>query len=58
MKKESNIIEVVTYLIAIWIQKENPEKQFSLVAKKGIKFVEKSKVDLNRIKRTYEKYLK
>lgn len=33
------MIALVTYLVAKWIEKHHPEKQYSLVIKKGLNFV-------------------
>jgi hypothetical protein len=33
---------VITYLIAKWIEKHHPEKQYSLVVKKGLNFARKN----------------
>ncbi len=38
---EKNKIAVITYLIAKWIEKNYPEKEYSLVAKKGLNFAKK-----------------
>ena len=38
---EGELIVVITYLIAKWIEKNHPEKQYSLVVKKGLNFAKK-----------------
>lgn len=38
---ENDLTAVITYLIAKWIEKNHPEKQFSLVVKKGFNYVKK-----------------
>ena len=43
-------------MITKWIEKYYSEKQYSLVAKKGRKFVEKTD-SIDRISRLFDKYL-
>jgi hypothetical protein len=40
--KTVNAIAVITYLVAKWIEKHHPQKQYSLVVKKGLKFASKN----------------
>lgn len=45
ISKEPNVTVIITYLIAKWIEKHHPEKQYSLVAKKGLNFAKKNTDD-------------
>ncbi len=39
--KEPSLVAVITYLIAKWIERNHPQKEYSLVVKKGLNFVMK-----------------
>ena len=57
LRKELNVVIGITYLIAGWIEKHHPEKQFSLVAKKGRKYVERYGQNKQRLAQLYDKYI-
>ena len=40
--EEAALKIVITYLVAKWIEKNYPQKQYSLVVKKGINFANKT----------------
>jgi hypothetical protein len=54
---EGEAIAVLTYLIMRWIEKNYPQKQYTLVIKKAKKFVENRKIDNERLNVIYDKYL-
>ena len=41
VKKESDQVVIITYLVAKWIEKYYPESQYSLLVKKGFSFIKK-----------------
>ena len=49
---------MLTYLVAKWIEVHYSEKQYSLVAKKGRKFIEKNVNNFERLAQMYDKYVK
>ena len=45
ISSEANLVVLITYIIAKWIEIHHPEKQYSLVVKKGFNFVKKNTED-------------
>jgi len=41
VKNGEYVIAVLTYLVAKWIEKNHPQKQFSLLIKKALNYVKK-----------------
>jgi hypothetical protein len=39
--KENHLILVITFLVAKWIEKHHPQKQYSLLVKKAFNYVRK-----------------
>lgn len=47
----------ITYLICKWIERHYPEKQYSLVVKKGYNFIKKQGQNLEVLSKLYEEVI-
>jgi hypothetical protein len=50
-------IAVLTYLVAKWIEKNHPQKQYSLLIKKALNFVKKEIPDHEEFLKAYQAIL-
>ena len=48
---------LMTYLVAKWIEKHHPQKQYSLVIKKGLNFVTSHATDYQLLVQECQQYL-
>ena len=53
MAKAKHMLVVITYLVAKWIEKKYPQKQYGLVVKKGLKFVDKNAENYGELTKEY-----
>ena len=56
--KSSNKEAVITYLIAKWMSKHHPQKEYSLIVKKGINFATKHSNNIDKLVEKYAKFVK
>jgi hypothetical protein len=50
-------VAVITYLVAKWIELNYPQKQYSLVVKKGLKYAAKFSQDYETLEAEYSQLL-
>ena len=55
--KAKHMLVIITYLVAKWIEKKYPQKQYGLVVKKGLKFVEKNAENYGELTKEYSQYV-
>lgn len=48
---------VITYLVAKWIEKNYPQKQYALVVKKGMNFIKKNTQNHEEFDALYRQYV-
>jgi hypothetical protein len=52
------MIVVITYLVARWIEKHHPQKQYNLIVKKGLNYVTKHAKDYQKLAEKYQTFVK
>ena len=51
-----DVVIVVTFLVSKWIEKNHPQKQYSLVVKKGLNYVTKNAENFEKVLEEYSQY--
>lgn len=55
--KEKNLVVIITFMIATWIEKKFSESQYILVIKKGFNFAKRNSESLDELDLLYGKYI-
>lgn len=50
------LVLVITYLVAKWIEKHHPSKQYSLLVKKAFNYIKKQVGDVEKFALPYQQY--
>jgi hypothetical protein len=58
VKDKKDMVAVLTYLIAKWIEKHYPQKQYSLIVKKAFSYTKKEGYKFEEYSLLYDKYIK